>query len=180
MPEAEWGFRPELRADVTSWAGSAGSPVVRIGFEHPEHPSPAVADLYRGHFRRHGIQPQRLVIPSLILHDPYWTLRTGAVPFWMEFNVLSSQDRIRDYVAQTGPWPETGLMLFPNGTEAVARAPSRSGGRSSGWQHATDTSSAWTRRAYPRDFAALKRYHEAQRALEPHRNLPPPCPLSRR
>jgi hypothetical protein len=89
-PEAEWGFEPALRADVEALARRRGWRLRRIVFDQPEDLSPLVADLHRWWYRRLGRPDGRLLVESFVLLDPYWALRTGAVPFWMVFNVEPS------------------------------------------------------------------------------------------
>ena len=175
--EAEWGYVHELDRDLAAVASEQRLRLARIAFNAPEDLSPVVAEFYRDWYRDRGIETSRLLIPSFILHDPYWTIRTASIPFWMVFNVASSQLRLRDYLAESGPFEEIRMMLFSNGTAAIGQ------GSIPSWRSilasATKQGSflGVDEKAYPRDFATLSRYHTALRALEPHHELPPACSL---
>ncbi|HYO71574.1 MAG TPA: hypothetical protein VEU33_36395 [Archangium sp.] len=49
--------------------------------------------------------------------EPWWTLRTGAVPFWMTFNEDTSVDALEQYLREAEPFDIIHLRLFQNGTE---------------------------------------------------------------
>src|SRR5829696_8374755 len=89
-PEAEWGFAQALGREVLAYARARGISVRRIIFQHPEDMSPFVADLYAWWNERRGLSSARLLIDSFILMEPYWTIRTGSIPFWMVFNTEQS------------------------------------------------------------------------------------------
>src|SRR5205085_1591445 len=97
-PEAEWGFEPALRDDLERLARRHGYQLRRLLFPDPELLSPLVADLYRWWHRQRGLEANRLLVESFILMEPWWTLRTGAVPFWMTFNTTPSADRLTQYL----------------------------------------------------------------------------------
>jgi hypothetical protein len=94
-PEAEWGFEPALRGDVERLARRRGWRVRRVLFLQPEDLSPLVAELYRWWYRARGIDSHRLLVESFVLLEPWWTLRSGAAPFWMVFNVHSQHPALR-------------------------------------------------------------------------------------
>lgn len=79
--EAEWGFRPELGEDVADLADEQGYRVCRLRHGHPQEMSPLVADLYRHEYERRGFETTRLVADTFTQMDPWWTLRTGSIPF---------------------------------------------------------------------------------------------------
>lgn len=118
-PEAEWGFEPALRDELLALAQAQGYRVVRILFDDPEQTSPLIADLYRDWYRSLDLPTRRLVVESFILHEPYWTLRTGSVPFWMTFNMQPSLDNLNRYLDQAEPFDEIYLMLFAHGVDSV-------------------------------------------------------------
>lgn len=97
-PEAEWGFESALRDDVMRAAERHGWRVRRVVFEQPEAMSPLVADFYEWWNRRRGIDERRLIVDSFILMEPYWTVRTGSVPFWMVFNKEPSLHALESYL----------------------------------------------------------------------------------
>jgi hypothetical protein len=158
-PEAEWGFEPALRDDVERFARQRGYRVRRVIFDEPEHLSPLVADLYRWWYRRRGMLANRLLAESFILMEPWWTLRTGSVPFWMKFNVAPSADCIERYLDTAEPYDQVYLMLFSHGTESIGLAPTERWrsilrrGRESGGFIGVDEAK------FPRDFASFVRYH---------------------
>lgn len=172
-PEAEWGFEPALRADVERFAAARGHRVRRLRFDEPEDLSPLVADLYRDWYRAHGIGDRRLIAESFILLDPWWVLRTQSVPFWMKFNGVHSANALRRYLDQAGPFDKIGLTLFPHGIAGVGFEPierwrellGRAGDRGQFLGVEPD--------AYPRDLAALGRFHKAVRRFGAH-GAPPP------
>lgn len=84
-PEAEWGFEPELRGDVERIAQERGYRVRRIVFDEPEQVSPLVADLYHWWYAQRRIIARRLLVECFLMMEPFWTLRTASIPFWLTF-----------------------------------------------------------------------------------------------
>lgn len=175
-PEAEWGFEPELLPDLLAFAAGEGRRSVRLRFAEPERLSDAVADLYRDWYRRRGITADRLLAECFVVLEPWWTLRTGSVPYWMVFNTDPSRRSLLSHLDAADPFEKIRLMLFSHGVEspglatigmwreALARA------RKAGEFTGVDT------RAYPRDFACLARAH---RELSRSRDLHPmPRPMA--
>src|SRR5215203_4903608 len=175
-PEAEWGFQPALRTDVERFAADRGYRIRRIIFDQPEELSPLVADLYRDWYRCRGIPADRLLVESFILLEPWLTLATGSVPFWMVFNTEPSLAAIHRYLDTTGSFDEIRLSLFSHGVESVGlpaigqwRTVLQRAGKVGSFLGVDE-------QAFPRDFATMARYH---RALAQVRNrYPMPCPLS--
>lgn len=118
-PEAEWGFQTELAEDVVALGHSLGGKVVRISFEKPEAVSPLVADFYRWWYQTRGIHSNHLLAESFAFLDPYWTLRTGSVPFWLLFSGRYSADTLIDYLSRTRPYDHIYVMLLSNGINPV-------------------------------------------------------------
>lgn len=176
-PEAEWGFEEALRADVERLARERRFEVVRVVFDGPDDLSPLVADLYRWWYRRRRIPANRLLVTSFVINDPYWTLRTGSVPYWMRFNMQPSLDGAHAYLDDREPFDDINLALFQHGVQAVgipdvedwrgllARA------RRHGDTLGADLDE------FPYDFAQYARYSSAFEAI-PAR-YPIPGPLSR-
>lgn len=172
-PEAEWGFAPEMLEDARAVARRHGWRLWRLRYRGVMGLSAAVADLYRRWHAARGLAADRLLAESFILVEPYWALRAGAVPYWMAFNTEVSAEGLEGYLAER-EFAEIALMLFSNGVEAVGQAPverwrailARAGRR--GRFAGTDP------RRFPRDFAAMGRYHRAARALGARQALPPP------
>lgn len=179
-PEAEWGFEPALRDDIRRYARARGRRILRLVFEEPEHLSPLVADFYRDWYARRNMRANRLLIESFAMLEPYWTLRTGSVPYWMTFNMDPSLDDVEAYLKDRAPFDDINLMLFNHGVEAV------------GFPQMDE----WKKRIlplarrrgqllglkedlYPRDFGALARYRAAIRKLPARYPLPGGLPLAR-
>lgn len=178
-PEAEWGFEPALYPELEQFAREHGFRLRRIVFDHPEDPSPLVADVYRAWYRRRRLPANRLLMPNFIIVEPYWALRTGSVPFWTVFNVQSSADALERYLDARDAYDEINLLLFSHGVDSVGVASAER------WRSLT----AKARRggallgidddAYPRDFASFTRYHYAIRK-QIRARYPLPAPLTLR
>jgi hypothetical protein len=160
-PEAEWGFDPALLTDVQRLAAKHGWRVRTIRYDAPEDLSPLVADLYAQWNKRRGIRERRLLAESFIVMEPYWTVRTGAIPFWMVFNMEPSARALERYLGASERFDELGIMLFSHGVESVGLAPIERwqslAARANGKLIGVDA------RAYPRDFGVFVRYHYALR-----------------
>ena len=178
-PEAEWGFDPILRADIERFARDRGYRVRRIIFEEPEDPSPLVAELYRCWYEERGLPTTRLLVESFILMEPWWTLRTGSVPFWMVFNMEPSAQALEHYLEGTKPYDHIHLMLFSHGVDSVGLAPiwrwrsiltrARKHGNLVGVDEGR----------FPRDFAAFVRYHADLKKVPTRYPMPGSRPLVR-
>jgi hypothetical protein len=176
-PEAEWGFERALREDVMDWARARGRRVVRLVFREPEDLSPLVADLYRWWYRRRRQQADRLVVDSFFLLDPWWTIRTGAAPYWAVFNTEPSDRCLAEYLESTESYLEIYAMLLSNMVDAIGGVPPEEWRRIIS-SHARRSSGLLgvDERQYPRDFGTIARYHAALKRLQPHRR--PPVPLT--
>ncbi len=158
-PEAEWGFEPALAEDIERFAGEHGFAVRTIRFSEPEDPSPLVADLHRWWLRRRGLAADRLIAESFILLEPYWILRTGSVPWWSLFGVDESARRLEEYLRQQ-PYGEVYVMLFPHGIEGVGFAPVERWRQVLALAGRRGAFLGVEEEEYPKDFAALVRYHD--------------------
>lgn len=175
--EAEWGFDPALLADIRELTSGPDWNHVRLRFAGPEALSPAVADLYRRWYERRGIPPDRLLAESFVILEPWWTLRTGSVPYWMVFNTEPSLRSLLAYLDADGraPFDEIRLMLFSHGVESAGLATIPQ------WREALDRArkigvfTGVDTRAYPRDFAVLARAHRELTRVR--RTYPMPRPL---
>jgi hypothetical protein len=179
VPEAEWGFAPQLRDDVERFARQHGYRVRRIIFQQPEQLSPLVADLYRWWHQRRGLLANRLVVESFLLVEPYWMMRTGAVPFWLVFPTEPLDTFLESYLSRREPFDEIGMMLFSHGVESVGLVPIERWRRILDMARQRGSFIGVDEEAYPRDFAAMLRYHtdfkEVYKARYP---LPPPLSLA--
>jgi hypothetical protein len=156
-PEAEWGFEERLRADVGGFAADHGYPMVSVCFDEPEGPSPLVAELYRWWYRARGLPAERLLVDSFILMDPWWTLRLGAVPFWVKFNTEGSAAALERHLDDAEPYDEIRLMLSRTACTASGSRRSSAGALSSPGPGVMAHSSASTRGPIPR----ISRYSPA-------------------
>lgn len=178
-PEAEWGFEPALLDDLLELARGSAFRLCRLVFEEPEDLSALVAELHRAWYRERGLAGDRLVVDSFILLDPWWTLRTGSVPYWATFGVEPSASALERYLDGVEPYAELYAMLFSHGVESIGlagierwRAVLERGHRRVGFL-GVDTD------AYPRDFGAFARYHTALKALPGRALFPGPLGLER-
>lgn len=121
-PESEWGFEPSLGEDVERFAERHGYRVRRLDYEHPRDPSPLVADLYRSRYADLGISATRLVVETFAQVEPWWTLRTGSVPFWLSFNSEADTEAVEAYLDSVDPYEEIYASLFSHGVESVGLA----------------------------------------------------------
>jgi hypothetical protein len=150
-PEAEWGFEPDLLTDL--------SPDVRLRFAEPEDLSRPVAELYRRWYQDRGLPGSRLLAETFLLIEPWWTLRTGSVPYWLVFNTEPSRQSLLKYLATADPYDEIRLALFSHGVESAGLADIDD------WREVLRRArkvGAFTGvdpRAFPRDFRSLARTH---------------------
>jgi hypothetical protein len=178
-PEAEWGFAPALRDDVEAFARRHGYRIRRMVFEDPEAVSPMVADLHRWWYRRLGVADNRLIVDSFILMEPYWTIRTRSVPFWMVFNKEPSWRAVDGYLRDAPPFDEVLITLFSHGVDSIGLVPIEQW-RQLGRHAARDTGFIGVdERAFPRDFAVFVRYHfDFLRKIPARHPMPPPLTLT--
>ncbi|ROO61061.1 hypothetical protein EDC02_2985 [Micromonospora sp. Llam0] len=172
-PEAEWGFAPELAEDIDRFAAENGYQVRRIVFDRPSAPSPMVADLYQWWYRQRRIPARRLLIESFIVLDPWWTLRTGSVPYWMTFTMDPSLHDVERYLDEREPYADIHLALFQNGVpDAVGWPPPER------WQAVLDRATRSGRYLgrnladFPCEMSLYARYDEALRAIPARYPMP--------
>lgn len=159
-PEAEWGFEPSLRTDVTRVADERGYRVKRLGFEQPHDLSPLVADRYRDRYAERGIPADRLLVSSFALMEPWWTLRTGSVPYWMTFNTRPDARALDDYLdGVPEPYEEIYMMLFSNGIESAGIAPIDRWRSVLARARRRGAFVGVTPETYPADYGSYVRYH---------------------
>jgi hypothetical protein len=123
MPEAEWGFEEALYEDISRLARQQGYRIRTVSYQEPEHFSPLVAELYRWWYRQRGLIANRLLVESFVIMEPFWTLRTGSVPFWMVFNKQPSWDHLAEYLDGVEAFDEIFMMLFSHGVDSVGLCP---------------------------------------------------------
>lgn len=176
-PEAEWGFDPALADDIEALTTRNGYALRRLSVAEPQQLSPFVADLYRWWYRERGIPADRLLAQSYVQWDPLWTLRLGAVPFWLRFNMRPSYEDLERYLDAAEPYGEIYANLFSQGLWSPGVVPIGQ------WQ---DLITRCARKhgevigvdigAYPIDTGSTLRYQPAFRSLPPR--YPLPAPLS--
>ncbi len=173
--EAEWGFEPELFDDLATLARDEGWRLARLRFDHPEDLSPVVSDLYRSWYAARGLPGDRLLAECFLLLEPWWTLRSGSVPYWMVFNTDPSRDRLGSYLDRSDPYDEIRLLLFSHGVESVGLATIQSWEQLLTRARKIGVLTGVDRDAYPRDFASLARAHRELARIRAR--YPMPLPL---
>jgi hypothetical protein len=178
-PEAEWGFEPLLGNDIEQFAPRHRFAIRRIVFEEPEHASPLVADFYRWWNEKRSIVGNRLLVESFIVMEPYGSVRTGSVPFWMVFNKQPSAQTLETYLDASDPFDEIYMMLFSHGVESIGLTPIEHWRRILLRARKEGAFIGVDERAYPRDFAVFVRYHfELRRKIHSRYPMPPPLSLN--
>jgi hypothetical protein len=157
--EAEWGFNPALRDDLERYLRRTPHSLERMVFKQPELLSPLVADLYRRWYSERNIPANRLLVEPFILLEPFWTLRVGAVPFWLVFSTEPQDEFLTGWLERQDPFDEIGIILFSHGVESPGVVPvdrwrailnrARHRGLFIGSEE----------QAFPEDLAGLIRYH---------------------
>ncbi len=178
-PEAEWGFHPALSADVERVAARYGYPLRRLVVGEPQDLSPFVADFHRWWYARRGLPAHRLLVESYVQWDPLWTLRLGAVPFWMRFNMQPSYEALRDYLHGAARYRFIHLNLFSQGLRSPGVVPIERW-RDLVTERALDRGEiiGVDEDAYPADTGSALRYQPAFASLPPRHPLPAPLSLS--
>lgn len=177
-PEAEWGFAPDLRADVERFAAEHGFGVRRLVFDQAEDASGLVADVYRQAYADRGLASDRLAVESFVLVDPWWVLRAGAVPFWLTFNGRRGHDLLAAYLRRAPRWRRADYTMIANGTRSIGLVGLQE------WDallrgHADEVRLAGVDpRRYPADLALFARYRDPLRE-GPRVALPDPLPAAR-
>jgi hypothetical protein len=175
--EAEWGFEDELAQDLAELAHERGWHIERIAFGEPADPSPAVAELYRAHYRSRGLPDDNLLVGSFVLLDPLRTLQLGAVPFWLTFPMEPSADWLEGYLDAHGPFARIWLTLFAHGVDSIGLPPVER------WRAILCRAEAEGRfigvdeKAYPAHFGVYARFGDALQRIPRCYPVPPPWPL---
>jgi hypothetical protein len=159
-PEAEWGYETALTEDIEKLAKERNYQIIEVKFYEPEHTSPFVADFYQWWNTKRNIYDKRLFIDSFFLMDPWWTIKTGSIPFWMKFNMEPSYDWVNKYIEENGPFDEIYLTLFSHGVECVGLVPIAE------WKKLLQKARTCGEfigvdlEEFPRDFAAFLNYYK--------------------
>ncbi|MGN9807066.1 hypothetical protein [Micromonospora sp. L32] len=177
-PEAEWGFEPALHDDIAAFANRHGYRVSRLVFDEPEDLSPMIADLYRWWYRQRGLPGDRLLIDSFMLLDPWWTLRTGAVPYWTAFPVQPSLDAVHRYLDSGDEYDHLHLGLFCHGVESVGTASADQWRELLRRARVAGVFAGVSPNRYPNDPGVFFNYQRAIRAIPDRRPMPKPLSLA--
>lgn len=173
-PEAEWGFEPALLEDIRAIAARRGWRVERIRFDEPEDPSPLVADIYREWYAIRRLKANRLFAECFFVMEPHWTLRIGAVPFWMKFNMEASADALERYLDSRDAFDEVYITLLSHGVEAVGLV------SASRWDAIARRGTTGGRligvdqKRFPADFGVFTRYHDDIQRIPARYPIPGP------
>lgn len=122
IPEAEWGFEPALREDLERVADERGYDFRRLAFDDHRDLSPFVADRYRDRYAARDRSVDRLLVQSFALVEPWWTIRTGSVPYWTAFNTRPDVEFLESYLEESDPYDEIRTTLFSHGMESAGLA----------------------------------------------------------
>jgi hypothetical protein len=176
VAEAEWGFADELLEHIRAYADKHDHPVVELRYRHPQDPAAAVADTYAAWLRRNDIEPQRLLVSSFIVLDPWQTIDTASVPYWTYFPTSQSAQALSDYL-DGHTFDEIDIMLFSHGTRSRGLA------EVDRWEELANRGRrrgrllAVERSAFPADFITFARYTPALRRLPRARRPQSPLPV---
>src|SRR5690606_30097193 len=99
-----------------------GFKVKSIVFDEPETLSPLVADLYRSWYTEREVSYNQLLIGTFFLMDPFWTLKTGCVPYWLAFNGKPSAEYLKDYLDKSEAFENIYLLPFSHGIDGMGLA----------------------------------------------------------
>jgi hypothetical protein len=176
-PEAEWGYDERLGVELEQFASRHGFRLQRLIDKLPHDLSPLVADLYRWWNRQRHVVGNRLLVESFVLLEPFWTIRTGSVPYWMVFNKEPSAVDLQAYLDARDPFDEIYLMLFSHGVESIGLASIQRWKSLLGRARKKGEFLGVDEKLFPRDFASLSRYNVRVREMIAAR-YPLPAPLS--
>jgi len=182
MPEAEWGYAPELTEDLLTIAERHAYHVVRVPLNRPGDASASVANVLDHAHASRRTKPRRLLAETFICVEPQWALATGTVPFWMPFPVERSAQALSDFLDAQPNWEQIAVTLFAHGVSSAGLTPAAR------WQQLADrgrlqgTLVGVDAARWPLDFAALARYSDAldefaPEPIEGRTDLPRVCDL---
>ncbi|MEU6669094.1 hypothetical protein [Streptomyces sp. NPDC046727] len=177
-PEAEWGLDPALLDDIHAFADRHRVDARLLRFDTPQRLSPAVADLYRSWYADRGLPTGRLLVESFLLLEPWWTLRTGSVPYWAVFGTEASRVSLEEYLDAAAPYDEIRILLFNHGTESIGLAGARDWLRTAARARKIGLLTGVDTTAYPRDFAAFVRSHRELSRIRARCPLPLPLDIA--
>ncbi len=159
-PEAEWGYEPRLTEEIVNLAAAHGFRLRKITYHDPEELSPLVADLYRWWYRERNIISSRLLVETFSLIEPYLTLRTGSVPFWLSFPTDPAADHLERYLDKEA-FDEIGMILLSHGIESIGLLSQERANNILARARQKGVFVGTKEHEYPRDFTVLLNHHEA-------------------
>ena len=159
-PESEWGFHPPLGEDILRFAKKHSFRIKRVVFDEPEAPSFFIADLYRWWFRKNNQPANRLLVECFALIEPWLSLETGLVPFWLAFNTEPSARALEIYLKGKRSFDEIYLMLMSNGLQGIGQVPIRRWKSLLGYARKNARFLGLNEKKYPMDFASFVRYED--------------------
>jgi hypothetical protein len=177
-PEGEWGFEEAIVDDIEELARHRGYRVRRIRFTEPEDLSALVANLHRWWYARLGMPIDRLLVGCFLLMEPYWTLRSASVPFWMKFNTEVSAQALEQYLESSPTFRHIDLLLFQHGVRSAGLV------SAADWRQLLSRASQSARfvalrpERYPSSTSTYIRYIDSLRRTEPKFPLPQPLSLA--
>ena len=174
-PDGEWGWDPALGEDIARFAERAALQRRRLVQNEPQDASAFIAELYRSWYRRIGWQADRLLAQTYGHVDPYWTVRTGSVPFWNRFHEEPTYQVLRDYLQAAAEYREVRISLFAHGVESPGLVSYADwDGLAREFAAATGEVIGVDPEAYPLDTGANFRYQKAIESLPQRREFPEP------
>ncbi|MEY7848501.1 hypothetical protein AB7C87_04775 [Natrarchaeobius sp. A-rgal3] len=180
IPESEWGFEPALRDDLRRFAEKRGYDVRRLAFDDPRDLSPFVADRYRQRYADRNRPVDRLLVQSFALVEPWWTIRTGSVPYWAAFKTEPDVAFLEEYLESAEPYDEIRATLFGHGVDSAGLASvdrwesALSRARDGHGFVGVDTEQ------FPHDVETHVRYHEdLPEVIDARHSHPPPLSFDR-
>jgi len=162
--EAEWGAEPQLADAVATWCATHGHPLVRIGYRGPQAVAHPVATVLRDWVRGRG-EGDRLVVPSFVLGDPWWTATSGVVPFWTFFPVQAALRALDAHLAAVEPYRHVHVLLFQHGVRSAGIASPQEWVATVRRHGARPHLLGLDPRRFPHDIGTLGRYGPALAAL---------------
>lgn len=178
-PEAEWGLDPALLDDIHAFADQHRIQTRLLRFDTPERLSPAVADLCRSWYADHDLPTGRFLVESFLLLEPWWTLRTGSVPYWSVFGTQASRAALESYLDTCDPCDEIRILLFNHGTDSIGLAGAHDWRRTAARARKIGVLTGVDASAYPRDFASFVRSHRELSKIRTRCPLPLPLDATR-
>ncbi|MQY36701.1 hypothetical protein SRB17_47030 [Streptomyces sp. RB17] len=133
-----------------------------------------MADLYRSWYAGRGLPTGRLLVESFLLLEPWWTLRTGSVPYWTVFGTEASRARLDSCLDASAPYDEIRILLSNDGTDSIGLADAHAWQRTAARARKIGRLTGVDAAAYPRDFASFVRSHRELSKIRTRYPLPLP------